>query len=126
VSAFAKRVAEAEKYGTPVTHGNLDAIRNYTDARDIVKAYTKAIFLESGIYNLCSDVTISAAKVMETYIKFASKPVETIENKFLFRSSSSKFPKPNCEKFKNLTNWSPQIAIEETLLDTLNYWRKIV
>ena len=126
VSAFGKRVAEAEKYGTPVTHGNLEAIRNYTDARDIVKAYTMAIFLESGIYNLCSDVTISIQEVLNNYIKLAHHPIETIENKFLYRPSSLKFPKPNCEKFKALTNWSPKINLEKTLIDTLNHWREIV
>jgi GDP-4-dehydro-6-deoxy-D-mannose reductase len=126
VSAFAKRVAEAEKYGTPVNHGNLDAKRNYTDVRDIVKAYTKAVFLDPGIYNLCSDITVSAAKVLEHYVEFASTPIETIENTFLYRSSSDKFPRPNCEKFKKLTSWAPQIDIKETLLDTLNYWREIV
>lgn len=126
VSAFGKRVAEAEKYGTPVTHGNLEAIRNYTDARDIVKAYVKAIFQESGIYNLCSDTTISIQEVLDTYIDLAKHPIETIENKFLYRPSSLKFPKPNCEKFKKLTGWTPKITLKETLADTLNYWRELV
>jgi GDP-4-dehydro-6-deoxy-D-mannose reductase len=126
VSAFAKRVAEAEKFGTVIHHGNLDAIRNYTDVRDIVKAYRLAIDLESGIYNLASKNTVSTREVLTDLTSLADKKVQTSENPHLFRQMSDKFPNPNYGKFSKMTGWAPSYELKETLLDTLNFWRGIV
>jgi GDP-4-dehydro-6-deoxy-D-mannose reductase len=126
VSAFSKRVAEAEKYGIPIKHGNLDAIRNYTDARDIVRAYLLAIELEPGIYNLGSEQTVSTRFILEELTSFAESKVETEENPHLFRPMTQKFPRPNYLKFQQKTNWFPEIDLRTTLLDCLNYWRELV
>lgn len=126
VSAFSKRVAEAEKYGIPIKHGNLDAIRNYTDARDIVRAYLLAIELDSGIYNLASEQTVSTRFILEELISFAESKVETEENPHLFRPMTQKFPRPSYLKFHEKTHWSPEIDLRKTLLDCLNYWRELV
>ena len=126
VSAFSKRVAEAEKFGTTIVHGNLDAIRNYTDVRDIVRAYVMAIDLDSGIYNLASTNTVSTKSVLSKLIDYATTAVKSEENPHLFRPMSNKFPEPNAEKFFNATGWKPEISIDATLLDCLNYWRERV
>jgi GDP-4-dehydro-6-deoxy-D-mannose reductase len=126
VSAFAKRVAEAEKFGTIINHGNLDAVRNYTDVRDIVRAYRLAIDLESGIYNLASQNTVSTREVLSQLTKMAVTQVQTNENPHLFRQMSDKFPNPNYSKFSSMTGWEPKIEMNETLRDTLNFWREIV
>ena len=126
VSAFSKRVAEAEKYGTPIIHGNLDAIRNYTDVRDIVQAYLLAIELEPGIYNIASSNTVPIKEILNHLASLASCKVSLEENTHLHRPMSNKFPAPNTEKFSILTGWSPKISLQQTLLDCLNYWRKQV
>jgi GDP-4-dehydro-6-deoxy-D-mannose reductase len=126
VSAFAKRIAEAEKYGTPVTHGNLESVRNYTDVLDIIKAYVKVIDCPSGIYNLASSNTVSAKWVLDTLTSFVKKPINFEPNDKLFRPMSLKFPKPNTEKIKNMTGWQASVPIESSLLEILNYWRKII
>ena len=128
ISAFAKRVAEAEKYRTPVSHGNLEAIRNYTDVRDIVNAYTLLIShpIPSGIYNLCSTNTLSINEILTKLVKLSKTEIELIENKNLFRPSDLRFPKPNSDKAQKSTGWKLDYPIETTLLDTLNYWRGLV
>lgn len=123
VSAFSKRVAEAEKFGTPIVHGNLDAIRNYTDVRDIVKAYVLAIELEPGIYNLAGSNTIATKEILDQLVKLAHCEVSLEENQHLYRAMSNKFPKPNAEKFSTITGWKPEISLQETLIDCLDYWR---
>jgi GDP-4-dehydro-6-deoxy-D-mannose reductase len=123
VSGFAKRIAEAEKYGTPVKHGNLEAVRNYTDVRDIVRAYSLAIDLPSGIYNLCSNDSVSIKEVLQILLGLTDKKIKLEENSHLYRPMSRNFPKPNCEKFSKLTGWKPEYQLEKTLLDLLDYWR---
>jgi GDP-4-dehydro-6-deoxy-D-mannose reductase len=128
ISAFAKRVAEAEKYKTPVSHGNLDAIRNYTDVRDIVNAYTLLMSppTPSGIYNLCSANTLSIKEVLDRLINLSDFEIQLIENKNLFRPSDLRFPIPNCDKVNKATGWKVKYPIETTLKDTLDYWRHLV
>jgi GDP-4-dehydro-6-deoxy-D-mannose reductase len=123
VSAFSKRVAEAEKFGSTIVHGNLDAIRNYTDVRDVVRAYMLAINLESGIYNIASANTVSTESVLNKLMEFATTSVKSEENPHLFRPMSNKFPEPNAKKFKQITGWNAEISLETTLLDCLNFWR---
>ncbi len=126
VSAFSNRVAEAEKYGVEVLHGNLDAIRNYTDVRDIVRAYILAVDLPSGIYNIASSNSVSINYILNCLTDLATNNIVTKENSHLYRSMSNKFPKPSFTKFNNLTGWEPKIDLNQTLLDTLNYWRQKV
>jgi len=123
VSAFSKRVAEAEKYGVKVTHGNLDAIRNYTDVRDIVRGYILAVDLPSGIYNIASSNSVSIKYILDCLTGLAKSNIVTEENSHLFRSMSNKFPKPSFKKFNDLTGWEPKIDLNKTILDSLNYWR---
>lgn len=124
-SAFAKRVAIAEKYGSPVTHGNLEAIRNYSDVRDIVKAYISLIG-KSGIYNLASPRNASIKEVLDILVGMSKAKIELDGNPNLFRAQSNKFPMPSTQKVLEEVGWKTQINLETTLEETLNYWRKYV
>jgi GDP-4-dehydro-6-deoxy-D-mannose reductase len=126
VSAFAKRIAEAEKYGTVVKHGNLESIRNYTDVKDIIGGYIKVIECESGIYNIAGENSVSTKVVLELLTSFANKPINFESNDNLYRPMSLKFPKPNCNKLKSLTGWKQEIPLEETLMNVLEDWRQKV
>ena len=123
VSAFAKRIAEAEKYGTVVRHGNLESIRNYTDVNDIIAAYIKVIECESGIYNIAGENSISTKVILEKLTSIANKPINFEANDNLYRPMSLKFPKPNCDKLKKKTGWSQKIPLEDTLKNILEDWR---
>jgi GDP-4-dehydro-6-deoxy-D-mannose reductase len=126
ISAFAKRIAMAEKFQTEVVHGNLDAIRNYTHVSDITKAYIKCINLESGIYNIASEYTVSLHEIFDYLISKASCKIKVKENKELFRRSSNRFPKPDVSKFQKLTGWETKISLNDGLDEMLEYWRRSI
>ena len=124
-SAFAKRIARAEKYGEPVVHGNLDAVRNYSDVRDIVKAYI-ALIGKNGLYNLASNRNASIRDVLNLLVGMSKSKIDIKGNPNLFRPQSSKFPTPSTDKIFNEIGWKTEINLETTLEETLNYWRKNV
>lgn len=126
-SAFAKQIAEVEKGKREyVQHGNLESIRNYTDVRDIVRAYLMAVDLPSGVYNICSDKNISMRDVMDMLIDSSPNPIPTKVNEALYRPVDFSFKEPSCEKFTKLTGWKPEIPLEITMKDLLEYWRERV
>jgi len=124
-SAFAKRVALAEKYNLPVTHGNLEAIRNYSDVRDIVEAYVLLIG-KTGLYNLASSRNASIKEVLDILIRMSKSEIILDGNPNLFRPQSSKFPSPSTEKVFKEFGWKTKFELETTLEETLDYWRKNV
>lgn len=124
-SSFAKQIAQIELgQRDTLEHGNLESIRNYTDVRDIVRAYKLAIELPSGIYNICSEVNVSIEKVLAMLKAHASSPILTQQQDSLLRLNDFSFKRPSSKKFRDLTGWEPTIGFDKTLLDLLNYWRK--
>jgi GDP-4-dehydro-6-deoxy-D-mannose reductase len=123
-SSWAKQIAEIELGRRVVLeHGNLESVRNYTDVRDIVRAYSLAIDLPSGVYNICSDQNVSMHDVLDTLIDLSPNPIPTKTNKALYRPADFSFKTPSCERFVGLTSWSPEIPLATTLKDLLEYWR---
>lgn len=123
--SWAKQIVEIERGDREIIyHGNLSSIRNYTDVRDIVRAYAMAIELPSGVYNICSDQNVTMEEVMRTLCALTEAPVKLQISKHLMRPSDFSFAPPNCEKFKKLTNWEPQYELKDTLNDILNQRRR--
>lgn len=125
-SAFARRIVAVERGLEPVVaHGNLDAVRNYTDVRDIVRAYRLAVDLPSGVYNLCSDYTVSMQWILDTLLGHAQCEVPTKLDDALWRpSGSAVFHPPSRARFEQATGWQPEIPLEQTLAGVLDYWRE--
>lgn len=124
-SSFAKQIAEVELGRRDVVeHGNLDSVRNYTDVRDIVRAYTMAIDLHPGIYNICNKNNVTMDRVMAILKSFSKIDIKTQVNPSLFRPSDFSFKQPDCKKFQELTDWTPKIGLYTMLEDILNYWRE--
>lgn len=123
-SAFAKQMVEVELGRREVVeHGNLDSVRNYTDVRDIVKAYIKAIDLPSGTYNICSEQNVTMKDIMNELKKQSTAAITTQVNSALYRPADFSFKIPSCEKFQKLTDWKPEIPLKQTMSDILEYWR---
>lgn len=129
VSAFAKRIVEIEKGKEKIMRvGNLASKRDLTDVRDMVKAYLLAI--EGGqagdVYNLGSGVSRQIQEVLDMMIAMAKTKIETEEDSALLMPSDN--PELVCDysKFNALTGWKPEIPIERTLQETLEYWRKVI
>lgn len=130
VSSFAKKIVEIEKgKREPVLPvGNLEAKRDFTDVRDIVKAY--ALLMDKGIpgdaYNIGSGVSYKISDILDRLLSYSNAKVSIKSDKSLFRPIDN--PNLICDysKLKNLTGWNPEIVIEKTLKDTLDYWRNII
>ena len=130
VPAFAKQIAEAEAdLAEPtVKVGNLSAKRDFCDVRDMVKAYWLA--LEKGqigdVYNLGSGKAYAISWVLETLISYAKIKIKIQKDPSRLRAVDLPVTMCNQQKFAVQTLWKPTFSIEETLLETLNYWREKV
>lgn len=124
IPSFARRVAQVEAgRADAVRHGNLDAVRNYLDVRDVVEAYRVAIQAEPGVYNVCSDRTVSMRWVLDTLIGLTGRTIPTEVDDGLYRAGSAQFPTPTASKLAAL-GWKCEYALEQTLADVLDYWRE--
>jgi GDP-4-dehydro-6-deoxy-D-mannose reductase len=129
-SNFARQVAEIEKGSRePVVRvGNLDAVRDFTDVRDMVRAYWEA--LEQGapgdVYNICSGRGYTARQVLDILLGLAHVKVEIREDPARMRPSDVALLVGDCSKFRKITGWEPTIPFEVTLKDVLEYWRQRV
>jgi len=126
-SSFAKQIAEIEKGKLPVIYvGNLDAERDFTDVRDVVRAYWLA--LEKGekgeVYNICSEKTYPIKNILKKMLLMSKVKIEVRKDPKRMRPSDLKVLVGDCSKFKEKTGWKPSIKIEQTLEDLLNYWRE--
>jgi GDP-4-dehydro-6-deoxy-D-mannose reductase len=128
-SNFARQVAEIEA-GTrnPVLHvGNLDARRDYSDVRDIVRGYWQ--LLEAGtpgeVYNLCSGRQWAIREVLNFLLsrsRVRDIKVEVDPNRL--RPSDVPLLLGDPSKIQREVGWDPKIPFEQTLDDLLEYWRK--
>ena len=127
VSAFAKRIVNIERGKEKVMKvGNLNSKRDFTDVEDMVKAYRLALEMgEPGeVYNLGSGKSYSISQILNILISFSNVKIQVEQDEGLMKRTDD--PKLLCDysKFQKLTNWNPQIPIEKTLENTLDYWRK--
>jgi GDP-4-dehydro-6-deoxy-D-mannose reductase len=126
-AAFAKQIAQIEAgKRDSMEHGNLHSIRNFTDVRDIVRAYELAIKLPSGVYNICSDQNVSIEKVLDILAGLSIVQIKRHTNASLIRPADFSFQEPNCDKFKKLTGWEATISLDITLKEILDEWRSKV
>lgn len=129
-SAFAKKIAEIEKGKTePVlTVGNLEAKRDFTDVRDMVKAYY--LLIQKGVagevYNIGSGKDYAISEVLNILLSFSDKEIEVKVDKDLLRPNDTPELVSDNSKIKKATGWKAEIPLEKSLLDILEYWRRIV
>ena len=126
-SNFAKQFADIEKgKNEPVIYtGNLAARRDFTDVRDMVRAYWLAIEkCEAGeVYNICSGKDYSIKQILDILMSFTNVKIEIKQDPKRMRPSDVPVLRGDNSKFCKKTGWKPEIPFEQTLLDILNYWR---
>jgi len=128
ISSFAKQIVNAEKgKQQPVIKvGNLEAIRDFTDVRDMIKAYKLAILKgkPGEVYNMGSGKGFKISDILNKLIGFSKIKVEVQIDQARIRPLDIPKLVIDASKFSELTGWKPKIKIEQTLRDVLNYWRK--
>jgi GDP-4-dehydro-6-deoxy-D-mannose reductase len=124
--AAAEAEAEAEAAGgvADLSTGNLRPRRDFTDVRDIVRAYRLALQLAPpGEYNVCSGRSISIADILATLTRQARVEVEVHTDPERQRKHEVMDVRGSHQKLTDATRWEPMIPLERTLADTLDWWR---
>lgn len=129
-STFAKQIAEIEKgRHEPIVYvGNLDAVRDYTDVRDMVKAYYTAVEkCDPGeAYNIASGKGWKIKDVLNLLLSMSKVKILIVPDKNRMRPSDVEVLIGDSSKFRKKTGWKPEIPFEKTMEDLLNYWREKV
>ena len=126
-SDFAKQIADIEKGRRPpvLQVGNLEARRDFTDVRDMVRAYWLALEkCEPGeVYNICTGKAWSIREVLDLLLSMTSAKIEVRQDPARLRPSDVPVLVGDYSKFARTTGWRPTISFDQTLRDMLEYWR---
>lgn len=127
-SNFAKQVATIEAgLAEPVIRvGNLDAIRDFTDVRDMVRAYWLAVTRgrPGEVYNIATGNGISIRELLDRLIALSGVEVRVETDPERLRPSDVEILIGDASKFRADTGWEPRIPFDQTLRDVLDYWRE--
>ena len=129
IATFARQVAEGLEAGADpveVVTGNPDTRRDYTDVRDVVRAYRAlAEHGEPGeAYNVCSGTPASAAELVAALGEAAGVPVELRVDPAKVRAHEVMELRGSHAKLTAATGWEPAIPLRMTLGDTVRWWRE--
>lgn len=128
VSDFCKQVAEIEKglKAPEMRVGNLDARRDFTDVRDVVRAYM--LLGEKGksgeLYNVGSGKARAIRKILDIIISQSTEDIKITVDPERLRPSDIPVIEADISRITADTGWKPEIPIEETIKNTLDYWRR--
>lgn len=127
-SDFSKQVAEIEKgKKEPIIYvGNLEAVRDFTDVRDVVRAYWLATekCKPGEVYNIGSGRGLKIQEVLDMLLQMSRIKITVKQDPKRLRPSDVPVLICDATKFRRATGWKPQIPFEKTLRDLLNYWRE--
>jgi GDP-4-dehydro-6-deoxy-D-mannose reductase len=126
-SNFARQVAsiEAGMQDAVIRVGNLEARRDFTDVRDMVRGYAAALeHGESGeVYNLCSGESHSVQEVLDLLLSMSNLDVRVQPDPDRMRPSDVPILQGSAARFEAVSGWKPQIEFRQTLQDLLDFWR---
>ncbi|HEY7412734.1 MAG TPA: GDP-mannose 4,6-dehydratase [Vicinamibacteria bacterium] len=129
-SSFARQIAEIEAGRRPpvLAVGNLEAVRDFTDVRDVVRAY--GLLLEAGeagaVYNVCSGHGLRLGDLLDALLRLARVPVEVRVDPARLRPSDVPAVVGDPGRLRALTGWEPAIPLATTVRDLLDHWRERV
>ncbi|MGZ4759835.1 MAG: GDP-mannose 4,6-dehydratase, partial [Acidimicrobiales bacterium] len=124
--AIAERIAVNELDGSEVVPvGNLSPRRDFTDVRDVVRAYR--LLIEHGeageAYNVCSGHDLAISDLADRLLSMASYPMRLEEDPNLQRPVETPVLRGDPTRVHKTTGWTPEIDMEQTLSDLLAEWR---
>lgn len=124
--ALAARIARAERDEVDeIVVGNLSARRDFTDVRDVVRAYR--LLVEGGepgeVYNLCSGADIAIQDLADRLVAMAERPVRLVTDPSLLRPVDLPVLRGDASRLHAATGWEPEIPLDRTLADLLDDMR---
>jgi len=127
---FAKQIAMIEQ-GLQAPHvqvGNLHAIRDFTDVRDIVRAYWLALDMGTPgeVYNISSGTSTTIEEMLNTLLAAANIHVDIHVDAARLRPSDVDIVLGDSSAFRSQTGWAPEISFQQSMADLLDYWRDVV
>ena len=129
ISSFAKQLVQLAKNKTvanTITTGNMSVIRDFVDVRDVVRAYY--LLLKNGrrgeVYNICSGKGIILKDIILKMSDLLGMEIETVVNPQLIRPNENKKVIGSYQKIKDELGWQPEIEIEKSLSDIIQYWQQ--
>lgn len=128
VADFCKQVAEIEAgLKEPVIRvGNLNARRDFTDVRDVVRAYS--LLAQHGkkgeTYNVGSGHAVRIQEILDKILELSQTAISVEVDPDKLRPVDVPIIEANTAKLCECTGWSRQIPLEQTLQETLDYWRE--
>ncbi|MGG4451251.1 GDP-mannose 4,6-dehydratase [Brevibacillus porteri] len=129
-SNFAKQIAQIELglQEPKVNVGNLSAIRDFTDVRDIVRAYWLALTRgEPGdVYNISAGTRYTIEDMLKTLLALTDVQVEIHVDTDRLRPSDVDIVLGDSSLFRKKTGWDPEFSFQQTMEDLLNYWRSVL
>src|SRR6202011_643535 len=129
LASFAQQIARIELDKQPPTLqvGNLEARRDFTDVRDIARAYLLAV--EKGkpgeVYNVGSGTAPRLREVVDLLLTMTRASIKLQVDPERRRTAEADVYVCDARRFRRLTGWRPQIRRERMLRDTLDYWRRL-
>jgi GDP-4-dehydro-6-deoxy-D-mannose reductase len=128
-SSFARQIAEIEAgvRESVLLVGNLESVRDYTDVRDVVRAYwallDHAAEMRGGAVNVCSGRGRKIRELLDVLLERAQVKVEIRVDKERLRPSDVPAQVGDPSRLKALTGWEPRIPLERSLAELLDDWR---
>jgi len=124
---FAKQLAEAEAglIEPSIGVGNLEAERDFSDVRDVVRAYAMLVEHEAWgeVYNVASGRAVSIRTLLEMLLRECRAEVEIVQDPQRMRASDVPSFVGDYSKLHRDTGWQPEIPLEQTVKDVMEYWR---
>ncbi len=126
LSNLARQVAQAEAAGAAeavLRTGDTSVRRDFTDVRDVVRAYVLAAGAEPSVYNVCSGRATPIDALIGLIGDAATVPVRHEVDPERMRTGEVPEMRGSHARLTAATEWEPEIALEQTVRDTLDWWR---
>jgi GDP-4-dehydro-6-deoxy-D-mannose reductase len=127
VGTLTRQVAEAEATGRDevlLRTGNPDSARDFTDVRDVARAYVAAGSLDAGTYNVASGHALTVRELIELVRAASRLPVRHEVEQARVRAHDVPEVRGSAERLRTATGWRPEIPLERTVADALDDWRE--
>lgn len=128
VADFCRQIAdiEAGRQEPVIRVGNLSAKRDFTDVRDVVRAY--CLLMEKGqageTYNVGSGYAVKIEEILSRILKLSKKHITVQTDAAKLRPVDVPVIEADISKLKACTGWEPEISLDTTIAETLEWYRR--